>query len=207
MGFWKRLFSYPFILITLLCVGGIIIADRQAVFSQRSAALRAAWCGRHELAVQGTVTDIPSTKNGKTSFTLKTAFIDGTPADSFLRVVSRAEAEYLRPGDKVYLQGSCSRPPRATNPGCFDYDAYLSRQGIFGLFYPSVIEKEGESGLSPLWRWALGLRQDIIEVINRHIPPAEAEILAPMMIGDTAGLSDETRRAFMQAGVTHVLPT
>jgi competence protein ComEC len=44
-----------------------------------------------------------------------------------------------------------------------------------------------------------------VEVLHRFLPAEEANVLAPMLVGDTSGLSREQKAGFSDAGVMHVL--
>jgi competence protein ComEC len=113
----------------------------------------------------------------------------------------------LRYGDIIRFEGRIKRPRSFWNPGAFDYEAYLARKGIYAL--ASIGEKDqieiiGNTGNIFFVR-LFEMRDKIKEAVTNSLTGPPAAILLAMIIGDTTGLTDEIRDAFMASGTTHIL--
>ncbi len=113
----------------------------------------------------------------------------------------------LRYGDIIRFEARLKRPRSFWNPGAFDYEAYLARKGIYAL--ASIGEKDqieiiGNTGNIFFVR-LFEMRDKIKEAITNSLTGPPAAILLAMIIGDTTGLTDEIRDAFMASGTTHIL--
>ena len=122
----------------------------------------------------------------------------------------------LRYGKDLTLRGVLHRPQAKRNPGGFDYQAYLARQGIFGILDTKGLLRIGEQGGFPPLRWIEGLRlqtERIIDVIYTE-PTAETHPLEPslhaqlikgILLGKRSDVPSETLDIFRNSGTFHVL--
>ena len=113
----------------------------------------------------------------------------------------------LRYGDIIRFEARLKRPRSFWNPGAFDYETYLARKGIHAI--ASIGEKDqieiiGNTGNIFFVRLS-EMRDKIRETITNSLTGPPAAILLAMIIGDTTGLTDEIRDAFMASGTTHIL--
>jgi len=110
-----------------------------------------------------------------------------------------------RAGDRLRARLRLRRPRNFGNPGEFDYEGYLARQGIYVtgfLLDDERIERIERPLRSP---WLSAWRRGIGEVIDAHLGGDEGAMLRALIIGDTAAIAPELRRQFAVAGVSHVL--
>lgn len=124
----------------------------------------------------------------------------------------------LHPGQMVTITGSLYQPKPATNPGGFDFRAYLAQQGIFaGVRGKHVIslEKEGrfQQHITPqrrlrslvqyrLWQ----VRQRIVrsQVLGLGVP--NGPIVSAMLLGKAnVDIPYDVRDTFTKAGLAHAL--
>ena len=112
-------------------------------------------------------------------------------------------------GDMVWVRGRVELPPPATNPGGFDYQAYLARRGIFS----TLVVRRADADLQiadtgHLWlpdRLAPALRDTILTATARHLAPDDAALMNALLLGRRNGLSGATQDAFVRAGAIHYL--
>ncbi|MGK7920002.1 MAG: ComEC/Rec2 family competence protein [Trichodesmium sp.] len=114
------------------------------------------------------------------------------------------QATGIYPGELVAITGSLYKPSVATNPGGFDFRAYLARQGSFAGFtgYKLTIGDQGKSN-----KWGLDrIRQRIIRAQVTSLGVPEGPLVSAMVLGRKAvDLSYKLRDQFVQVGMAHVL--
>ena len=134
--------------------------------------------------------------------------------------------EEVKPGSVILAKAKFSRPRRASNPGQFDYAAYLYRRGISltafaeGAEAVQLLESDHPLVLTVLppgplsWisavrlRLAQGadsLRQRLAGVWDGRLPPRHQGLVAAMAFGDDTGLDEDLERAFRRTGQAHLL--
>ena len=122
----------------------------------------------------------------------------------------------LRYGKHLTLTGVLHRPQTKRNPGGFDYQAYLSRQGIVGIIDTKGIVRIGEQGGFPPLRWIETLRirtERLIDNIYTQTevetpslePSLHAQLLKGILLGKRSDVPTETLDLFRNSGTFHVL--
>jgi competence protein ComEC len=134
---------------------------------------------------------------------------DGLPLT--VRLTWRAPDRPLFEGDRIRLRARLRAPSGASNPGGFDYAAYLERQGIDAVATVSGVEaiEVLESGrANPHWavwnqfdRWRASIRRSALESLSQ---PALGLYLG-VIIGERGYLESEVRDQFMVTGTVHLL--
>ncbi|MET9214330.1 MULTISPECIES: ComEC/Rec2 family competence protein [unclassified Nocardia] len=95
----------------------------------------------------------------------------------------------LSPGQVIRFRAKVAEPNR-------------SNLTVAALHPVGVVERVG---IPPWWqRMAAGVRADLAAASARAMPPAAAGLLPALVVGDTAGLSEEVRDAFEIAGLQHL---
>ncbi|MGK7871989.1 MAG: ComEC/Rec2 family competence protein [Xenococcaceae cyanobacterium] len=110
----------------------------------------------------------------------------------------------LYPGQKLAVTGILYQPKPASNPGAFDFQAYLARQGAFASLkgLRVIFEDEGQGQPWGLWR----LRQRIIRAQVRWLGSPAGPLVSSMVLGRRAvDLPKDIHDQFMQAGLAHML--
>ena len=121
-----------------------------------------------------------------------------------LRVRGRAD---LAVGDVVAVETTLRRTRNFENPGRFDVEALLARQGVHvvaSLWDAGTIERLGHVRAS-VWRRILERWR---AAVRAAMPPADPEVSALLMalvLGDEGSIARDVRDAFSRAGVVHVL--
>ncbi|MBI5394525.1 MAG: ComEC family competence protein, partial [Verrucomicrobia bacterium] len=121
--------------------------------------------------------------------------------------------EQLRYGDRIEFSALLRHPAAQTNPGLFDYRAYLARRGVF---YEARIHDAGAVTLlshsaSRLMDWGMWLQRRFLASTARGLETIRAGdeetivgLLRAMLVGFRPGLTNELAEPFMQTGTLHV---
>lgn len=111
-------------------------------------------------------------------------------------------------GDILSASGILTRPDSVGNPGLFDYKTYLERQGIRVVLIArgdEAARKIGAGGANPLQNAALVVKQKMSAAATYSLAPSHAAVLNGMIFGVQGLIDSETRRAFSETGVVHIL--
>ena len=108
----------------------------------------------------------------------------------------------LHPNQRVCLTGSLYLPSPALNPGSFDFQAYLQRQGAFaGFSAREVIPQPGGGGWGG---WVL--RRRVREAFTTGLGERQGNLLASLVLGSRAAQLDfDLQDAFREIGMAHAL--
>ncbi len=114
-----------------------------------------------------------------------------------------------RGGRVVRLPVLLRRPARYLNPGVPDHETSLARRGatLVGAAKSALLVEVIERG-SPMSEAAAAIRADVRLRIDSNIgrwDPRSGAIVKAILLGDRAGLDDETELRLQQAGTYHVL--
>ena len=131
--------------------------------------------------------------------TESTSSLTGAPASSPMRI--------FRYGERIRLPLKLKLPRNFRNPGAFDYQAYLSSNGIAALASAKVEDVELLPGFSgnrvELWRTRT--HSSIVAKIRALWPPPQAALIDAMVIGEEAFIDRDTRVDFQRSGTYHIL--
>jgi len=172
----------------------LTVLHAQALLAQRWPA------GRHgdDHVVEGIVVSLPEREGQAQRFLFE-------PLDhGFPRRIRVAwyRAEHTARGAECWRFTLRLRTPHGSlNPGAFDYEAWLFRQGIGA----TATVREGrrcEARGGPV----LAARQRIAERLRAALPPGPAAgLLAAITVGDTSGIGGADWELFRRTGTTHLV--
>lgn len=111
-------------------------------------------------------------------------------------------------GDVLRVAGLLTRPEPPGNPGGFNYRTYLERQGIRVMLMArgqAAVQKIGNGAANPLLRAALWAKQKLSTIATTSLTPSHATILNGIVFGVQGLIDRETRQAFTETGVVHIL--
>jgi competence protein ComEC len=166
---------------------------------------------RDNAVLEGTVTSPETEKRRFTEFTLRTEKIDGIPADfkfvarRFRRKTQPVPLPAVRQNDRITLRGRIIRPFSRVSQGGFNYAKYLARKNIYALVNAKEVISARPGNPGFFGRLIASLHESMAGAIERNLPEKEASVLVMMFTGKRGAISDDIKRIFTDAGVTHIL--
>lgn len=147
------------------------------------------------IPVEGTVEGFPSRKR-------KLIFAFATEHGSYR--VTATDAEFpIVPGQRLRIEARPAPPSPPTNPGQFDYPAYLRSQDLDGILEARSMSCIGKPGAFD--RLIAFLRASLESTLDRSVPPAQAPLLKAAMLGATDDLDPALVEDFKSSGMLHIL--
>lgn len=111
-------------------------------------------------------------------------------------------------GDEILVS---KRPPeiqKPSNPNQFDYRTYINREGIYHQQYLTSNDFEiiGRDHTNPFIQYAYKTREWAVSVFDERIKgEQERAIIQALILGYKHNLSDDTKKAYADAGTMHIL--
>ncbi|HEY9847891.1 MAG TPA: ComEC/Rec2 family competence protein [Leptolyngbyaceae cyanobacterium] len=169
--------------------------------------------------VRGEVESTPRlTRNQRAQFWLKVIQLDEVAGSDRPMVVGKdvtgklyvtvplLQATGLHPGDEIEVTGNLYKPNPPDNPGSFDFQAYLAKEGAFaGLKGRQISLVDGKA--EPEWGWWT-IRQRIIRAQTNWLGIPEGPLVSAMVLGSQTVnlyLSVAIRDQFAKVGLAHAL--
>lgn len=132
---------------------------------------------------------------------------EGEALDYDIRLYLRGDVAALRaiaPGQRVEATGHLWSPDAATNPGEFDFSAYLWRNGMAAYATANLSDAQVTGEPVGLQAWLHTLRNAMGERID-VLFPRSAQVVRALVLGDRGDMDEDLRDSFNRAGVAHVL--
>ncbi|MBC7970292.1 MAG: ComEC/Rec2 family competence protein [Verrucomicrobia bacterium] len=169
---------------------------------------------KQEWVVTGEVDSVPQlTRSQKAQFWLTVRQVDSvsgevqyvdekSPTGNLYVTVPLLQATGLYPGQLVKVMGSLYLPQPATNPGGFDFQAYLRQEGCFaGLRGQQTDVVEARSR----WGW-WQVRQAVVRSQMRWLGSPAGALVSSMVLGSRGvDLPFDLKDQFTRAGLAHAL--
>ena len=113
----------------------------------------------------------------------------------------------LKPGNKIFFSGTFQKGRERRNPYEFDYNQYLNSKGISGIFiaYQSDSIKILDHNKNYFAATLFDLKNSIDEIIVNLHDKETSDLLRGLILADRSGIDFETRNAFVNSGVVHIL--
>jgi competence protein ComEC len=170
------------------------------------------------VALTGTVSAPPEQRGGMLGFTfLADSCYDGAGGVPFrariavtVRLSKKGGRSFpISSGMRLSMRGLISAPPRERNPGGFSLRRYYEAAGIGGVFsvegYDGVVIQDTSGAACSVTAFIGPIRNSILRRIGEVLPGMEGEFLKDLLVGERSGIPDETKEAFIDSGVAHVL--
>lgn len=126
----------------------------------------------------------------------------GADLPEHIRAAWYRSSETLRGGECWRLSLSLRTPHGSRNPGGFDYEGWLFRQGIAA----TATVRSGERCTARGGHALLKLRQAFADRLAAWLPDHPAlPMVAALSLGDTSGLDEDDWQAFRLTGTTHLV--
>ena len=213
--FSKRAFTATIFL--LICIAGLGMVYTQSLqYPERDDIRRVARYYRNKpVKVKGAiVSDVEKSEwhnRIKTSFTLEINEILakwGWQKKRGMILVNIFNDTDIVYGDQLMIEGKLHRPYNFSNDKNFSYRDYLDRRGTR---YILSIKKDAEITVlernkgNAFKAFSLRLRNNLKNVLSRHLSKNEAGIMRAILLGDRTGIPRSIRLLFVQTGTAHIL--
>jgi competence protein ComEC len=161
-----------------------------------------------DLLAEGVIVSLPDEQPRRTRFLFRIDTLSeqgkGVSSPGLVRLAWYKGAPQLVAGERWRLRIRLKRPHGFMNPGGFDYEGWLFRNGIRATGY---VRKSGansrleSSGLRlSLQRW----RQEIRCSLYRLLPEKPAALVAALTIGDRSGIARKDWDLLARTGTSHL---
>ncbi len=107
-------------------------------------------------------------------------------------------------GDEVKIEGKLTLP-KGEKEGGFNWQKYLSYQGIWVELGTGRVELIKRGRGNPLMKWAYRSRDWMVRLIEHLLPQPQSDILKAIMLGDKDSLPAEVKNTFLKTGTGHIL--
>lgn len=156
--------------------------------------------------VKGRVSSVPAIFNDYSQFQFDIDSIDNHPWKGKVMLSWFEKKLFLKSGQKWQLMVKLKKPRGFSNPGSFDYEAWLFEQNIVGKGYV-IAEKSNHLLESPRWHyWINQIRQHIGQMWE---PFAEKwpllGVLLALTVGLTTNITAEQWQVFTNTGTIHLI--
>ena len=214
IGIWRRIYWAYWILPFCFFIAGTLCYTLQSYLLEQRMQGSSLPQQSSELVVQGTISSAPQVGQDRISFLLNVFYISKqtipnnfTKSRGLVKVFSEKEI-CGTPGDIIRIRLKLTKPQDVRFPGDSSRSLYLAREGIVRLGYvsdPSACINLGQQNAISLKIWIALIRDQLRQQINKHLSSLQASLVRALTTGDKAGLSDDTRAAIRQAGLSHLL--
>ncbi len=214
-------FATPFwqtaaLAVALVALGGYRLAAHYALPPHHVARLVAAPDEAPVVTLEGRVAGPVAMRAGRQRFRLEAEKL--VLPDTALAATGRVQVAFgqpawrdsiayptVRTGDGLRITGRLRLPPAKRNPADFDYGDFLEKQGVFATLAPrdsADVQVRRRATPSALGR----ARRAVAAALDRYVPSDEArQVLTALLLGDRSALDADTRQAFVQTGLMHLL--
>lgn len=161
--------------------------------------------------IQGEIVSEPDFDGKKISYIIKTNQIsDGkinSSSSGKILVNTRYDkkTKLLSCGDLVRLHATINIPKSSSYNKGFDYKELLVNKGISSITFVgnNVIEKNGNNDWNFIEKQSIAIRSKIRNIFTANLPVENAALLDGILIGDKFGLSERTKKNFINSGLSH----
>lgn len=120
------------------------------------------------------------------------------------RVLLYLDSDTYSVGETIWCDGKLNTFKPATNEGQFDAKQFYESQQIDLVMYdPSIRKSDGRVNRYMEFLYDLRLRMRI--TYENALKEQEAGVLSVMLLGEKAGLDEDTRSLFQASGISHIL--
>ncbi|TAJ93656.1 MAG: DNA internalization-related competence protein ComEC/Rec2 [Gammaproteobacteria bacterium] len=162
------------------------------------------------LTIEGRIEGLPVCRDDVCRFVFKTERLLKSEKDiadypERVRISWYEDPPEILPGQRWRLHVKLKRPWGSMNPGGFDYEGWLFRQGVRATGY--VVARGDNRKLEKATPYSVAyLRHLITERMTASIyTPLPAALLPALVIGDSRGMEDEHWAVLNRTGTTHLL--
>lgn len=168
-----------------------------------------------DATVEGTIRELSRTRTGRPRLVLDDLTIYGTarldtPRRAQIALLREVDVAGLVPGDRVSVFTHLGPPGGPVEPGGFDFrrDAWFKGLGAIGYARgaPVVIAAERTPGILRKASLRLArLRANISAALRAELPGETGAFAAAVIVGDRAGISNDSTEALRASNLSHLL--
>jgi competence protein ComEC len=110
-------------------------------------------------------------------------------------------------GDIIEVQGKLQSPQSPGNPGQFDYQQYLKRQGIqvtMSVWQGENIKRIGQVD-SGAMGWGLKVKGHFLQVLADTLPAEQSALMQGMLFGTRGMIAEDIDEDFQTTSLVHIL--
>lgn len=126
----------------------------------------------------------------------------------FIRISIRKD-DGLKPGQHIRVLAGLNPPSPPVMPGGFDFQRhmYFLRIGALGFAYkaPEIIPQRPGDTAGGMSRWIETFRQKHALHVREVVQEPEASIVSALLLGERAGIPEDTWQDIRAAGLAHVI--
>lgn len=195
-----------------LLLGAFVMGGERATYEEQLANFISCMERGRQILATGTVSHIRLTEKG-ICFELEEAECASYEGESLYRPVGAvlvyaedllAENGVLKDGQRVALYGRGSEFKEASNPGGFDAKQYYFSMGIVGAMQGETI-RITEFSYHRLNQALFQAKQKLLDCYVTYLGKENAGVIASMLLGERALLSEETEELYRHGGISHIL--
>jgi len=161
--------------------------------------------GRGDAKITGTVAGYPQVKGSSLEFKFSASEI--SVSGNVTNITGNALVlmpfySQLHYGDRLELYGKPGTPQQFDD---FDYEGFLSNQGIHSvIYYPRSILLDAGGGIAPM-AWIYGLREGLAASLSACLPEPQGSLASAILLGLRGSLPDSLMQSFYATGTTHLI--
>lgn len=202
--FLPRALFFVLVFITLFCIGGYVSIERTYEIRAVNGLLeKETGFFTQERLIQGVLTEKVSEDNQHARYILRKVSIGIYRLPETVGIlVSFPESQGKTLDDVVTFTGALRAPTVMQN---FDYRTYLLLKDVYTTVSVASSQKIGKAPSPGYVTVARHIRDRLIGIIENLYPKESAKLLEGILIGERADLSLETKKAFNNSGLTHIV--
>ncbi|MDQ2085939.1 DNA internalization-related competence protein ComEC/Rec2 [Herbivorax sp. ANBcel31] len=166
---------------------------------------------QEHVTIKGYIGSEPDIKESRVTYIINTEEIilrdERIQIKGKVRLSTLNDTELIQYGREVLVSGRLNIPTGRRNPGGFDFRNYLNQSKISATMFATeqnIDVKDGYKGNLAV-KYGLALRERVLNVINKSLPPSQAALLNAILLGCKSDLGDEVEGMFRGAGLAHVI--
>lgn len=159
-----------------------------------------------KINIIGTVCSNKQEKQYKNKYKLKLESVNGSKRyKNTYWLLNTSKDDKIEYGDKIEITGEYIKPSTQRNYKCFDYGEYLKTIKVYGTVNSTNIKVIQKKNLNVIFIKANEVFVKIKNNIEKTYPKEESSILLGIMLGYTDNIDEDTKEAFSNCNVSHIL--
>ncbi len=164
------------------------------------------WAPAGPVGLEGRIVEAHTTSGGYAGYVLEDVAIGGKAVEGRVALTVLRGDGRGRAGDLLLTpEAELERPQSSQYFGGFNVRGWYMREGVRFSGFAAEAEFTRAERQSSLLDLPERARQYAQDTLNRYLKPDNAALVDALLSGNTSNIDGETRRAFMDLGVAHLL--